>query len=164
MKRILLLSYFDLPHHIKSSLLYLSVFLEDSLIDCRQLILLWVAEGLIPGQDGEYMEQLWRSYLNDLINRSLVQPTKVGVDGATVEQCRVHDVILEFIVSKAVQENFVTIWNGNGFCRNYSSNKIRRLSIHKDISEGAAEEIAKTMKRAPHIRSINIFGSNSVLV
>ncbi|CAD6254220.1 unnamed protein product [Miscanthus lutarioriparius] len=116
MKRILLLSYFDLPHHIKSCLLYLSVFPEDSLIDCQQLILLWVAEGLIPGQDRESMEQLGRSYLNELINRSLVQPTK-----------------------------------------------IRRLSIQKDISS-RAEEIAKMIKNGAQIRSINIFGSNSVLV
>ncbi|XP_066333599.1 disease resistance protein RGA5-like [Miscanthus floridulus] len=163
MKRILLLSYFDLPHHLKSCLLYLSVFPEDSLIDCQQLILLWVAEGLIPGQDRENMEQLGRSYLNELINRSLVQPTKVGGHGATVKQCRVHDVILEFIVSKAVEDNFVTIWNGNGFSKNYSSNKIRRLSIQKDISS-RAEEIAKMIKNGGQIRSINIFGSNSVLV
>ncbi|CAD6254235.1 unnamed protein product [Miscanthus lutarioriparius] len=161
MKRILLLSYVDLPHHLKSCLLYLSVFPEDYPIDCRQLILLWVAEGLIPGQDRESMEQLGRSYLNELINRSLVQPAKVGGHGATVKQCRVHDVILEFIVSKAV-DNFVTIWNGNGFSKNSSSNKIRRLSIQKDISS-RAEEIAKMTKNGGQIRSINIFGSNSVL-
>ncbi|XP_066335200.1 disease resistance protein RGA5-like [Miscanthus floridulus] len=163
MKRILLLSYVDLPHHLKSCLLYLSVFPEDYPIDCRQLILLWVAEGLIPGQDRESMEQLGRSYLNELINRSLVQPTKVVGHGATVKQCRVHDVILEFIVSKAVEDNFVTIWNGNGFSKNYSSNKIRRLSIQKDISS-RAEEIAKTIRNGAQIRSINIFGSNSVLL
>jgi len=160
MKRILLLSYFDLPPHLKSCLLYLSVFPEDYLIDCRQLILLWVAEALIPGQDRESMEELATSYLNDLINRSLVQPVKVGADGATVKTCRVHDVILEFIVSKAVEDNFVTIWNRNGFSDNYSSNKIRRLSIQEDIS-GQAEEMTKTIKNAAHIRSISIFGDNN---
>jgi len=159
MKRILLLSYFDLPHHLKSCLLYLSVFPEDFSIDCRKLILLWVAEGLIPGQDRESMEQLGRSYLNELINRSLVQPTKVGVDGTNVKQCRVHDVILEFIVSKAVEENFVTIWNGDGFSRNYSSNKIRRLSIRNVKSAQAAKEIARTIKNGAHIRSINVYQS-----
>jgi hypothetical protein len=159
MKRILLLSYFDLPRHLKSCLLYLSVFPEDYLIDCRELILLWVAEALIPGQDRESMEQLGRSYLNDLINRSFVQPAKVEVDGSTVKTCRVHDVILEFIVSKAVEDNFVTIWNRNGFSQNYTCNKIRRLSIQEDIS-GPAEEMVKTMKHA-HIRSINIFSYNN---
>ena len=160
MKRILMLSYFDLPPHLKSCLLYLSVFPEDYLIDCRQLILLWVAEALIPGQNRESMEELATSYLNDLINRSLVQPVKVGADGTTVKTCRVHDVILEFIVSKAVEDNFVTIWNRNGFSDNYSSNKIRRLSIQEDIS-GQAEEMLKTIKNAAHIRSISIFGDNN---
>jgi hypothetical protein len=60
--------------------------------------------------------------------------------------------------------NFVTICYGNGFSKNYfSSNTIHRLSIQKDISSWA-EEIAKTIKNAAHIRSISIFGSNSVLV
>ncbi|CAO2141332.1 unnamed protein product [Urochloa humidicola] len=140
----------------------MSVFPEDYLIDCNQLILLWVAEALIPGQDRESMEQLGRSYLNDLINRSLVHPTKVGADGTTVKECRVHDVILEFIVSKAVEDNFVTIWNRNGFSENYYSNKIRCLSIQQDISS-RAEEMSKTIKNAAHIRSINIFGYNSLL-
>ncbi|XP_014660912.1 disease resistance protein RPP13 isoform X2 [Setaria italica] len=162
MKRIFLLSYFDLPLHLKSCMLYLSVFPEDYLIDCRRLILLWVAEGLIPGQGRENMEQLGRSYLNELINRSLVQPTKVGADGATVKQCRVHDVILEFIVSKAVEHNFVTIWNRNGFSENYSSNKIRRLSIQHNISRQAEEMTIK--EHAAHIRSINIFDPMSMLL
>jgi hypothetical protein len=159
MKRILLLSYFELPRHLKSCLLYLSVFPEDYMIDCRELILLWVAEALIPGQDTESMEQLGRSYLNDLINRSLVQPAKVGADGSTVKTCRVHDVTLEFIVSKAVEDNFVTIWNRNGFSQNYTCNKIRRLSIQEGIS-GPVEEMVKTIKHA-HIRSINIFCYNN---
>jgi Leucine-rich repeat (LRR) protein len=62
-----------------------------------------------------------------------------------------------------VEDNFVTIWNGDVFSKNYSSNKIRRLSIQKDIS-AQVKEIAKTIKNAAHIRSISIFGSNSVLV
>lgn len=163
MKRIFLLSYFDLPLYLRSCMLYLSVFPEDYVIDCRQLILLWVAEGLIPGQGRENMEQLGRSYLNELINRSLVQPTKVGAVAATVKECRVHDVILEFIVSKALEDNFVTIWNRNGFSENYSSNKIRRLSIQYGISM-RAEEMVKIKEQAAHIRSINIFDPNSVLL
>ncbi|XP_039778213.1 disease resistance protein Pik-2-like [Panicum virgatum] len=127
---------------------------------CKEIIELLKSEALIPGQDRESMEEVATSYLNDLINRSLVQPVKVGADGATVKTCRVHDVILEFIVSKAVEDNFVTIWNRNGFSDNYSSNKIRRLSIQEDIS-GQAEEMMKTLKNAAHIRSISIFGDNN---
>ncbi|KAF8781245.1 hypothetical protein HU200_000646 [Digitaria exilis] len=110
------------------------------------------------------MEELGRDYLNELINRSLVKPTKVGADGATVKECRVHDVTFEFIISKAKEHNFVTIWNRNRFSENYPSNEIRRLSIQLGGISGTAEEMAKTIKNAAHIRSINIFGSNLMLV
>lgn len=161
MRRILLMCYSDLPPQLRSCLLYLSVFPEDHLIDCRQLILLWVAEALIPGRNRESMEQLGRRYLNELINRSLIEPTKVGADGATVKECRVHDLILELIVSKAVEENFVTIWNRTS--ENYCSKEIRRLSIQENISD-QAEEMAKTIKNAAHIRSIYIFCNSSLLI
>lgn len=158
MKIILLLSYIDLPQYLKSCFLYLSVFPEDYSINCRQLIWLWVAEGLIPGQNRKSMEQLGESYLNDLINRSMVQPIKTGEDGTTVKACRVHDVVLDFIVSQAMEDNFVAIWNDKDFYGNYS-NKIRRLSIHPSIS-GADEEMTKAMKNVSSVRSLNFFGSD----
>ncbi|CAL4888553.1 unnamed protein product [Urochloa decumbens] len=162
MRRILLLSYFDLPHYLKSCFLYLSVFPEDYSIDCRRLIWAWVDEGLIPGQNRESMEQLGESYLNQLINRSMLQATKVGVGGTIAKFCRIHDVVLDFVVSQAVEDNFVTIWNSKHLSGN-CSHKIRRLSIQTaDIS--GVKEMTKIMKNASHIRSINIFGSDLELV
>lgn len=158
MKGILLLSYFDLPCYLKSCLLYLSVFPEDYSIDCRQLTRAWVAEGLIPGHSRESMELLAVSCLNELINRSMIQPTKIRADGA-VKFCRVHDVVLDFIVSQAVEDNFVVVKNGEGFSVN-SSNKMRRLSIQTDFS--GAEEMANALKQnVPHLRSIHIFSDSN---
>ncbi|CAL4891751.1 unnamed protein product [Urochloa decumbens] len=159
MKRILFLSYFDLPLHLKSCLLYLSVFPEDYSIDCRQLIRTWVAEGLIPGQDRETMEQLGESYLNELIKRSMVQPTKIRAGGA-VKSCRVHDVILDFIVSQAVEDNFLVIGNGKDLSGNFAD-KMRRLSIQTDFS--GEEEIAKALKNASHLRSVHMFNNSDQL-
>uniref|UniRef100_A0A0D9YQB1 Uncharacterized protein n=1 Tax=Oryza glumipatula TaxID=40148 RepID=A0A0D9YQB1_9ORYZ len=151
MKRILFLSYFDLPQHLKTCLLYLSVFPEDSKIDPRRLIRLWVAEGLILGHIRECMEQLGENYLCELINRSMIQPIKIGADGTTVKICRIHDVVLDFIVLQAKEENFVTI-----------SNKFRRLSLQSGFSEGS--EMPKASKDLSHLRSLHMFEYGSLPV
>lgn len=106
------------------------------------------------------MELLAVSCLNELINRSRVQPTKIRADGA-VKFCRVHDVILNFIVSQAVEDNFVVVKNGEGFSGN-SSNKMRRLSIQTDFS--GVEEMANALKQnIPHLRSVHIFSDSNQL-
>lgn len=157
MQRILFLSYFDLPYYLKSCLLYLSVFPEDYYIDTRFLIWCWIAEGLITGVNREDMELLGESYLNQLINRSLIQPRKTGADGTTVKFCGVHDIIHDFIISQALKDNFIAILNGNGLYK-HSIHKIRRLSLQSNF----AEEADLPTKDVSHIRSLNMFGSSAL--
>ncbi|KAL7218029.1 hypothetical protein ACSBR2_011293 [Camellia fascicularis] len=76
MKKILSLSYIDLPCHLKFCFLYLSVFPEDCLIDHERLIRLWVAEGFVEMKEGMTIEEVAEGYLNELINRSLIQVAK----------------------------------------------------------------------------------------
>eukprot|EP00261_Vitis_vinifera_P033113 XP_019074356.1 PREDICTED: putative disease resistance protein At1g50180 [Vitis vinifera] len=70
---ILSLSYIDLPHNLKSCFLYLGLFPEDKVISKRRLLLLWIAEGFITQQDEQRLEDTAEDYLNQLINRNLVQ-------------------------------------------------------------------------------------------
>uniref|UniRef100_A0A0D9XUC6 Uncharacterized protein n=1 Tax=Leersia perrieri TaxID=77586 RepID=A0A0D9XUC6_9ORYZ len=110
MTRILSLSYTDLPHHLKTCLLYLSLYPEDCLINVQQLVRRWRAEGFIKEKYGRNLMEEGESYLNELINRSLIQPVRIRTDGRA-ETCRMHDIILDFIVSMAVEENFVTFFS-----------------------------------------------------
>ncbi|KAL7263899.1 hypothetical protein ACSBR1_001950 [Camellia fascicularis] len=73
MKRILLLSYNDLPYYLKSCLLYLSSFPEDHLIDWMSSIRMWIAEGFVEVGGGKTLEEVAEAYLYELLNRSLIQ-------------------------------------------------------------------------------------------
>jgi hypothetical protein len=97
MRKILSLSYNDLPFHLKTCLLSLRVCF---------LVWSWIAEGFIKqeeetrGPAGKSLQEIAESYFNDLINRSLIQPAKnrnaTEQDGQ-VHCCRVHDMVLELI-------------------------------------------------------------------
>lgn len=153
MKRILFLSYSDLPHHLKTCLLYLSVFPEDYLINSIRLILRWIAEGFFTAKDRQSMEQLGESYLNELINRSMIHAIDIRYN-ATVKFCKVHDMVLDLIIHQSIEENFVTLLTGEKLCE---MNKIRRLSLQPNYLEGS--EMPKSFKYASHLRSLSAFRS-----
>ncbi|KAL6654800.1 hypothetical protein ACP70R_008265 [Stipagrostis hirtigluma subsp. patula] len=151
LKQILSLSYYDLPYHLKTCLLYLSLYPEDFKIERDSLIQQWIAEGFIGAERGLTEEDVAEGYFNELINRSMVQPIDINCDGRA-NACRVHDVMLELILSKAIEENFVTLVGGHPVPRKLHGN-VRRLSIQCD------PEIAKTLggMNLHHARSLTTY-------
>uniref|UniRef100_A0A0E0L898 AAA+ ATPase domain-containing protein n=1 Tax=Oryza punctata TaxID=4537 RepID=A0A0E0L898_ORYPU len=151
MQSVLALSYYNLPHDLRSCLLYLSSFPEDCVIAKDHLVSRWIAEGFINARPGESLYEAGLRYFNLLINRSLIQPW--GEYGE-VMSCRVHDVILNFIVSKSVEENFMTLLDPSGLVPLQHSNccKVRRMSLQGSCS---LEKFASSMKSIkPHVRSL----------
>lgn len=130
-KNILFLSYYDLPYYLKICLLDLSIFPEDYQIDRLRLIRRWMAEGLIIEQQGRSMEDTGESYISELINKNMIQPVGIDYSGRP-RACRVHDIMLDLIVSLSTKENFATILGSQKLTL---ANKIRRLSIHGDCEE-----------------------------
>jgi len=61
----------------------------------------------------------------------MVQPMEINCDGRA-HACRVHDVMLELIVSKAIEENFVTLVGGHPVPTSFIQDNVRRLSIQCD--------------------------------
>uniref|UniRef100_A0A0E0FMH5 AAA+ ATPase domain-containing protein n=1 Tax=Oryza nivara TaxID=4536 RepID=A0A0E0FMH5_ORYNI len=108
MKHVLNLSYNNLPHALRPCLLYLGMFPEDSVIKKDDLVRQWIAEGFISDKYSRDLEEVAESYFNDLANRSMIQLTEFS-EG---RKCRVHDLMLDFIVSKSIDENFLTIVHG----------------------------------------------------
>uniref|UniRef100_A0ACD5V803 Uncharacterized protein n=2 Tax=Avena sativa TaxID=4498 RepID=A0ACD5V803_AVESA len=126
MRRILSFSYYDLPSHLKTCLLYLSVFPEDYEIYRDRLIRRWIAEGFIQGDN---LFEIGVSYFNELVNRSMIQVSKFDYFGEP-ESCRVHDMMLDLICDLASEENFVTITDFIKVDTPFER-KVRRLSVQK---------------------------------
>ncbi|KAF6996013.1 hypothetical protein CFC21_012417 [Triticum aestivum] len=133
MRRILSFSYYDLPSHLRTCLLYLSMFPEDHEIMKDQLIWMWIAESFVQCEKLKTsLFEIGETYFNELVNRSLIQP--VYNFRGFVYACRVHDSVLDLICSLSSEDNFVTILNGTD--ESISSRRnVRRLSLQNTIKE-----------------------------
>ncbi|XP_027180819.1 disease resistance protein RPM1-like [Coffea eugenioides] len=126
-KKILSLSYSDLPWHLKICLLYTSIYPEDYKIGCLRLVNLWIAERFVEWREGINIEDVAWGYFSELVNRSLIQVTSVFYEGIP-GYCRIHDLLREIVVSKSREENMVTITTGQP--TRWPSEKVRRLIVH----------------------------------
>ncbi|CAL5397458.1 unnamed protein product [Camellia sinensis] len=104
--QILALSFTDLPHHLKSCFLYLGLFPEDFEIDAERLIRLWVAECFIQQAEGETLEETAAKYLNELIDRNLIQVAKRN--WMRIRRCRVHDLLRDFAIENCGLKRFAS--------------------------------------------------------
>ncbi|KAF7069382.1 hypothetical protein CFC21_075022 [Triticum aestivum] len=155
MSKILLLSYNDLPPNLKTCLLYLSVFPEDYVIDRERLVRRWIAEGFISEERGQSQQEVAERYFYELVNKSMVQPEDIGYDGKA-RACRVHDMMLEIIISKSNEDNFIVVIGGGQTSLANRQGFIRRLSI-QHIDHELAHLLAQ--EDLSHVRSLTVTSS-----
>ncbi|XP_058215955.1 putative disease resistance RPP13-like protein 1 [Rhododendron vialii] len=64
------LSYYHLPSHLKKCFAYCSILPKDDEFEEKELVFLWMAEGLIPKKTGQkQMEDLGCEYFKELLSR-----------------------------------------------------------------------------------------------
>ncbi|EMS65671.1 Disease resistance RPP13-like protein 4 [Triticum urartu] len=156
MMRIISFSYYDLPSHLKTCLLYLSMFPEDQEIKKDGLIWMWIAESFVESGNGRIsLFEIGETYFNELVNKSMIQPVydKESVIG-TICACRVHDMVLDLICLLSREENFVTIVNGVGAMSSQSN--VHRLSL-QNVSKEEHEATPLESGRILQVRSIATF-------
>ncbi|KAJ9553797.1 hypothetical protein OSB04_017842 [Centaurea solstitialis] len=90
--------YDDLPLHLKPCFLYLALFRKGYEIPVRRLFRLWLAEGFVkPSEEGVILEDIVEGYLEELVNRNMVEITKKRSDESP-KKCRMilalHDIFL----------------------------------------------------------------------
>ncbi|OAY57569.1 putative disease resistance RPP13-like protein 1 [Manihot esculenta] len=71
---VLRLSYYHLPSHLKRCFAYCAIIPKDYEFEEKELVLLWMAEGLIQEQDDKkHLEEFGSEYFRDLVSRSMFQ-------------------------------------------------------------------------------------------
>jgi hypothetical protein len=162
MRQILNLSYINLPHYLKTCMLYLGIYPEDYTIDKNDLIRQWVAEGFICKDRGIDPQDIAKIYFNELINRSMIQPVDTDYNGV-VMSCRVHDMMLDLILHKSREENFVTIMDDMQDMTGHQD-KIRRISLNLDDATNDTADTAARSVQLSQIRTLARFGTSSQLL
>ncbi|TVU26261.1 hypothetical protein EJB05_28798, partial [Eragrostis curvula] len=71
----------------------------------RRLIRHWISSGLIKDRENKTLEEVAEGYLNELVNRSLLQVVNKNEFGR-VKSCRMHDVIRHVALDKAEKDCF----------------------------------------------------------
>ncbi|CAO2142847.1 unnamed protein product, partial [Urochloa humidicola] len=155
MKHVLNLCYNSLPDHLKTCMLYLSLYKEDQIVWKNDLVNQWIAEGFICAKEGEDMEEIGSTYFDELVTNGMIQPVHRSHNGEVLS-CTVHYMILQLIQRKSLEENFViAIHHSDTNIR--LADKVRRLSIHFGDAEDAKS--APPVKfNVSQIRSLAFYG------
>ncbi|CDP20876.1 unnamed protein product [Coffea canephora] len=125
------------------------VYPEDHPIDVEILLDKWIALGFIEEKEGMTATDIAMRYLEQLINKTLIQVKETSDDGKLLE-CGIHDFLREIIVSKSKEQCFIAITTG--YCTRWP-NKVRHLVIHNFTDK--PPQGFSSLKR---LRSVETFG------
>ncbi|XP_014515542.1 putative late blight resistance protein homolog R1B-14 [Vigna radiata var. radiata] len=126
---VLTLNYDNLPSRLKPCFLYLGLFPKDFEIPVTPLLQKWVAEGFIQDTGNRDPDDVAKDYFYELIDRSLVQVTKVKFIG-DLRKCQVHDLLRDLCISETKEEKVFDVCTDNNIL---IPTKPRSLSIHGDM-------------------------------
>ena len=154
---VLVLSFLDLPRHLKLCFLYFGMFPKESLIPNDRLFKLWIAEGFLQEKRGKTLEEVAEEYLKELVHRNLVQACE-GYYG--IEKfCRVCSLMYEISRKKAGERDFFVIFDAEGL---KFGNKGRRLLISNNTVEKVLESTTESKFRSVFISNVGVIKNSDL--
>ncbi|KAK7339084.1 hypothetical protein VNO77_19727 [Canavalia gladiata] len=127
---ILKLSYHSLPQRLKPCFLYFGIYPEDYEICAKELVRLWIAEGFIQPQEGAEPEDIAEYYLDELVDRSLVQVASRRSLDRGVKTCRIHDLLRDLCILESESDQFLVVRTNPINIHTPTNANPRRLSFH----------------------------------
>ncbi|KAH0692369.1 hypothetical protein KY285_019466 [Solanum tuberosum] len=153
---ILSLSFNDLSAELRKCFLYFGIFPEDQVIYADDIMRLWMGEGFIIPRGEERMEDVAEGFLNELIRRSLVQV--VDTFWEKVTDCKVHDLLRDLAIQKALEVNFFDIYDPR---KNLKSTSCIRHATH---SEGESCEKLQKLLLGGRLEKLPVFPDSITMI
>ncbi|GAB2273988.1 hypothetical protein Dimus_008757 [Dionaea muscipula] len=163
---VLGMSYYDLPYHLKPCFLHLGNFPEDFEIPVDKLYRMWMAEGMVAvdgmALGGKSSEEVAEGYLNELVEKRMVQAAKVTSKGK-VKTCHLHDLIRDVSMAIGREENFVSVidhihgqQSDDEPAPVLNNERLRRLTVY--VGQDVKRSLSSSLSRnAPNLRSLLFF-------
>ncbi|KAF2296131.1 hypothetical protein GH714_036286 [Hevea brasiliensis] len=112
---------------------------------------MWIAEGFVSQalirEGEETLEDVGEQYLEELVNRCIVQVSQRDHTGIGIKTFRIHDLMRDMCVLMAREENFL------GISEHYRQNIVtRRIAVHPQISP----EYARLLLRVLNFGGLNV--------
>ncbi|ESQ29516.1 hypothetical protein EUTSA_v10023259mg [Eutrema salsugineum] len=128
---VLYQSFEELPIYLKHCFLYLAHFQEDSAINVGELSYKWDAEGIPRHRcyNEASIRDVAYGYIEELVKRNMVISER-DTNTSRFETCKLHDMMREFCLLRAEEENFLQIYRGRSTAESKSPCRSRRLVIH----------------------------------
>lgn len=152
---ILELSYKHLPLSLKPCFLYFGAFPETKILRVRKLMKLWIAEVFIPRNEVKSLYDMARDSLMELIDRSLVLIAARNSKGE-IKACRVRDLLHDFCLAKAREENLLQ-WI-HGYDVSSHSSDPRNFDKYRLFIDGEWDQFIDSRPAGPGIYSLLVFG------
>ncbi|XP_044445295.1 disease resistance protein Pik-1-like, partial [Triticum aestivum] len=164
MQRTLSYSYYDLPAHLKTCLLYLSIFPVSHPIEKQRFLKKMIAEGIVT-QDTFMsqkfsLEELAIQYLDELLNRNVIHLLECNSNGMVITY-HIHPMMHDTLKAIAIEQKFAASFDAKDISRAHRMN-FRHLSIDSLDSENLFE--LSSMAFDCDVQSLTVFGDANQLM
>ncbi|XP_010246198.1 PREDICTED: disease resistance protein RGA2-like [Nelumbo nucifera] len=157
-----LLSYYDLPPHLKRCFSFCAIFPEDYKIKKDTLIKLWMAQGFLSNTSttGKAPELIGDEYFEELAMRAFFQDFKRDDDGNNIIWCKMHDVVHEFAQFLTKDESYaVTMEINHGDGQNFNFHKARHLRLQLALDHRSTKPVPSVIYEAKKLRTLLLSSS-----